>query len=64
MSATMDVTRFAKYYEVVLRDERQPAPYYEIQRQSTFTVQVHYLDALKNLGIVRYLKYNLFKPTI
>lgn len=57
MSATMDVTRFAEYYEVILRNERQPAPYYEIQRESKFTVQVHYLDALKNLGHVRILDF-------
>uniref|UniRef100_A0A1B6GC48 Probable ATP-dependent RNA helicase spindle-E n=1 Tax=Cuerna arida TaxID=1464854 RepID=A0A1B6GC48_9HEMI len=50
MSATMDVSRFAKYFEVILRNERQLAPFYEIKRESKFTVQVNYLDALRNLG--------------
>lgn len=53
MSATMDVTRFAKYFEVILPNRTfQPAPYYEIKRENPFNVQVHYLNHLENIGPV------------
>lgn len=48
MSATMDVTRFAKYFEVILPNRTlQPAPYYEIKRDTNFKVLVYYLESLK-----------------
>lgn len=49
----MDVTRFAKYFEVILPNRTfQPAPYYEIKRENPFNVQVHYLNHLENIGPV------------
>lgn len=53
MSATMDVTSFAQYFDLILPNRTlQLAPHYEIKRENPFTVQVHYLNNLASIGTV------------
>lgn len=52
MSATFDVTKFARYFSTRVQNNLFPAPIIKIPEKRNFEICTYYLDELKNLGNV------------
>lgn len=52
MSATIDVTKFARYFSSKVENDLIPAPIINIPEKRNFEIRTYYLDEIKNLGNV------------
>ncbi|XP_012537164.2 probable ATP-dependent RNA helicase spindle-E [Monomorium pharaonis] len=52
MSATISVTKFARYFSMRVENELIPAPIFKIPEKKKFDVYTYYLDEIKNLGFI------------
>ncbi|KAL0106286.1 hypothetical protein PUN28_016183 [Cardiocondyla obscurior] len=52
MSATIDVTKFAKYFSIKIENNLFPAPIIKIPEKRNFDVRIFYLDEIENLGSI------------
>lgn len=52
MSATISVTKFARYFSTRVENELIPAPIVKIPERRNFDIRTYYLDEIKNLGTV------------
>jgi len=52
MSATIDVTKFARYFSTKVENDLIPAPIIKIPEKRNFEIRTYYLDEIINLGNV------------
>lgn len=52
MSATIDITKFARYFSTKVEHNLIPAPVITIPEKRNFEIRTYYLDDIKNLGNV------------
>lgn len=52
MSATIDVTKFARYFSTKVENDLIPAPIIKIPEKRNFEIRTYYLDDINNLGNV------------
>jgi len=52
MSATINVTKFARYFSTTVGNELIPAPIIKIPDKRNFEIRIYYLDEIKDLGTV------------
>jgi len=52
MSATINVTKFARYFSTKVENELIPAPIVKIPDKRNFEIRIYYLDEIKDLGTV------------
>lgn len=59
MSATINVTKFARYFSTKVANELIPAPIVGISEKRNFEICTYYLDEIKDIGTVSidYVKY-------
>ncbi|XP_024872773.1 probable ATP-dependent RNA helicase spindle-E, partial [Temnothorax curvispinosus] len=62
MSATIDVTKFARYFSTKVENTLRPAPVIEISEKRNFQIRTYYLDEINDMGNIP--KVSVVKPKV